>query len=89
VNFYQGLYEKPLEDFMTPNSKLTKYVIENLLELWDDDVLLIHPHPEYHDIISNINTACEFWLDIRLEIHKIEDQIAELNCRLKQLRDIA
>ncbi len=89
VNFYQGWYEKPLEDFMTPNSKLTKYVIENLLELWDDDVLLIHPHPEYNDIIANINTACEFWLDIRLEIDKIEDQITELNCRLKQLKDIA
>jgi len=59
------------------------------LEIWDDDVLLIHPHPEYDDIIANINTACDFWLDIRLEIDKIEDQIAELNCRLKQLKDIA
>lgn len=89
VNFYQGWFEKPMEHYLTPDSKLTKYVISKLLEKWDDDVLLIHPHLEYHDIIAHVDKACDLWLDIRLEIHEIEDKIAELNCKLKQLKYIA
>lgn len=89
VNFHQGWYEKPLEHYLTPDSKLSKYVIVKLLEKWDDDVVLFHPHPEYHDIIATIDRACWSWLDIRSEIHEIEDKIAELNCKLKQLKYIA
>jgi len=87
VNFHQGWYEKPLQDFITPDKKLTEYVIDNLLELWDDDVLLCHPHPEYHDIKEKIDSLCEWFLDMRMEIIKIEDEIEQLQTKLKKYKE--
>lgn len=65
VNFYEGLHDKPMPEYMNPDKGLTDYVIDNLLELWQEDALC-HPNLEYNNIKEEINALCDWYLESKL-----------------------